>query len=155
MPAFSKVRLVGNVDVWQVSTDAYHMLDILMLAFLVPAYLLLSGSALGLAIFAVIFHHVSHLTTDFESSNTFLNKFSTKSFSLHFHVFIDLLFSLQIVVIGFVMGEDMGVTPTAASYYRGLGYLFLASYPLTILRILEKTPKNPFVSFWQARHAKM
>eukprot|EP00928_Gymnodinium_smaydae_P037666 TRINITY_DN2610_c0_g1_i1.p1 TRINITY_DN2610_c0_g1~~TRINITY_DN2610_c0_g1_i1.p1 ORF type:complete len:158 (+),score=28.60 TRINITY_DN2610_c0_g1_i1:79-552(+) len=149
MAIFTKVNLMGGVTVWQLSTDVYHMLDVLMLGFLVPAFILLSGVALRFAAITVLVHHISHLTTDFESSVALLNKISTKSFSLHFHCFVDVLFSLQIFALGFFMDEDMGVPPTAASFYRGLGYLLLAGYPLTVVRLLENTPTNPFVALFQ------
>eukprot|EP00928_Gymnodinium_smaydae_P009569 TRINITY_DN13588_c0_g5_i1.p1 TRINITY_DN13588_c0_g5~~TRINITY_DN13588_c0_g5_i1.p1 ORF type:complete len:189 (+),score=9.79 TRINITY_DN13588_c0_g5_i1:77-568(+) len=153
MVMFSKVNLVSGVEIWQLSTDVYHMLDALALVFLVPAFLLLSGSALRLATLAVVVHEVSHLTTDFESSITLLNRFSTKSFSLHFHCFVDVLFAMQIFIVGFFMDDEMGVSPSAASFYRGLGFLLLVSYPFVVLRLMERAPKNPFISFLHTRRA--
>eukprot|EP00928_Gymnodinium_smaydae_P009567 TRINITY_DN13588_c0_g2_i1.p1 TRINITY_DN13588_c0_g2~~TRINITY_DN13588_c0_g2_i1.p1 ORF type:complete len:173 (+),score=17.65 TRINITY_DN13588_c0_g2_i1:41-559(+) len=150
----SKVHLVGGARIWQLSLDVYHMLDAFAPAFLVPAFLLLSGSALRLTAIAVVVHEVSHLTTDFESSIMWLNRFSTKSFSVHLHCFVDVFFALQIFVIGFFMDEGMGVTRFAASIYRGLGYLLLTSYPFVVLRLLEMAPKNPFVSFLYGGRAK-
>lgn len=121
---FEQIRVWYGIDMWVVSRNTYHLLDLASFVLFFLNQALLSGLAFQVATAVVVTHSLTHIVTDFQSTVPFLKGMTIPMLSLSTHAKMDLIIGASFMFIA-SMDESMGCSPFGARVYKVLFWLYV------------------------------